>query len=293
MFYKHNQGLAANEKAAYQRVFQEFAQLNQKHKAEGKPPLSIGSVHAYVLTADGKALDSLHVGEAKPERVIAMLERAIQTLKVPEGQPVVKPVPLSRAPETAADALVLHLTARYLLPRQQPGARKDIDDDYVPADPQLGTARSGSWGALPSEDWIELKKADWQKLLPAGPVRVDRSWDIDRAVASQLLTRFYPTTENNDLSTNRIDEQVLKATVVSIEGGIVRARIDGSLKMKHAFYPGREDANVVQATVVGYLDFEPGPQRIRTLRLITDKASYGGESRRFGVAVRSVPARAD
>jgi hypothetical protein len=255
--------------------------------------LSIGSVHAYILTADGRPLDSLHVGEAKPERVVAMLERAIQTLKVPKGDPVVKPVPQSQAPAAAADSLVLHLTARYLLPRRQPEARKDIDDEFVPADPQLGTSKSGSWGALPSEDWIELKKPEWQKLLPASPVRVGQSWDIDRAVASQLLTRFYPTTENNDLSTNRIDQQVLKATVVSIEGGIARARIEGSLKMKHAFYPGREDANFVQADLAGYLDFAPDRQRIVTLRLITDKASYGGDSRRFGVAVRSVPVRSE
>jgi hypothetical protein len=255
--------------------------------------LSIGTVHAYVLTRDGEALDSLHVGEAKPEQVIAMLERAIQTLKVAKGEPVVKPMPQSAAPPAAVDSLVLHLTARYLQPRNQPGGRKDIDDDYVPADPELGTARSGSWGALPSEDWIELKKAEWLKLLPAGPVRVDGSWDLDRAVASQLLTRFYPTTENNDLATNRIDEQALKATVVSIKDGIVRARIKGSLKMKHTFYPGREDTNFVQASLTGYLDFEPDRQRIHTLRLITDKASYGGESRRFGVAVRSIAARSD
>ena len=125
--------------------------------------------------------------------------------------------------------------------------------------------------------------------MPAGKVTAGDSWDIDKGLASQLLTRFYPTTENNDLSTNRIDQQSLRATVVSIRDGLVHARIDGSLKMKHTFYPAREGQNFVSATIVGYLDFEPDKPRIRTLRLVTSSATYGGESRHFGVAVRSVP----
>ena len=48
---------------------------------------------------------------------------------------------------------------------------------------------------MPSEDWIELKKAEWLKLLPAGTIGVGSSWDLDRDVTAQLLTRFYPTTE--------------------------------------------------------------------------------------------------
>jgi hypothetical protein len=183
------------------------------------------------------------------------------------------------------------LTARYLVPRNQAGARKDVDDDYVPDGPRLGTERSGQWGAVPSEDWIELKRAQWLKLLPAGPVRIGDSWDLDREVTAQLLTRFYPTTENNDLTTNRLDRQGLKGTVLSVKDGVIRARVEGGLKMKHAFYPGRADENFVEASIVGYIDFEVEKPRIHALRLITDKASYGGESRRFGVAVRSVPSK--
>jgi len=294
VYYTHNDTLPAAEKAAYQRVFQELHQLNKKNQAEGKPTLSVGTVHAYVLTSDGKPLDSLHVAEAKPARMAAMLEQAIQTLKVPKGEPIVKPAPQSVAPQAKADSLVMHLTARYLVPRTQPGARQDIDGDYVPADAgRLGTERSGSWGALPSEDWLELPKAEWMKLLPAGPVGIDSSWDLDRDVTAQILTRCYPTTENNDLSTNRIDKQALRATVVSVQGGKVRARLEGSLKMKHTFYPRRDDENVVEATFVGYLDFEQDKPRIHTLRLVTDKATYGGASRHFGMALRSVPLGSD
>src|SRR5205085_1702479 len=196
VFYKANETLPAGEKAAFQQIFQDFYRLNKERQAEGKPILSVGTVHAYVLTARGKPLDSLHVGEANPERVLAMLEHAIGELKVPKGKAIVKPAPQATCPCTEADSLVLHLTARYLVPRGQDEARKDVDGDYVPAAPKLGTARSGQWGALPSEDWIEWKRTEWMKLLPSGDVAPGSSWNIDRELAAGLLTRFYPTTEN-------------------------------------------------------------------------------------------------
>src|SRR5438876_2838738 len=293
VYYKKNEKVPADERAAYERVFQELHQLNRKNSAAGKPPLSIGSVHAYVLGADGKPLDSLHVAEAKPEQTLAMLERAIQSLKVTEGEPAVKPSPQSVAPQGKPDSLILHLTARYLVPRSQAGARPGTDDEYVPVAANLGGQKSGGWNALPSEDWIELPRGQWLKLLPAAKVDVGTTWNIAEDLATQLLTRFYPTTENNDLSTNRIERQSLEARVIEIKGNVVRARVDGSLKMKHAFYPHREDDNVVEAAIVGYLDFEQDKPRIQTLRLVTKKASYGGPNRRFGVAVRSVPTPAN
>jgi hypothetical protein len=105
------------------------------------------------------------------------------------------------------------------------------------------------------------------------------------------LVRFYPTTENNDLGTNRIDRQSLRATVLSIKEGVARARLSGSLRMKHAFYPGRADNLFVEASLLGYLDFEVEGRRIRTLRLITDQATYGDSNRHFGAALRSVAAK--
>src|SRR5438132_1417450 len=270
VFYKANANVPADEKAAFQRIFQDFYRLNQKNQEAGKPALSVGTVHAYVLTANGKPFDSLHVGEAKPERVLDMLQHAVAEMKVTEGKPVVKPTPQAACPCTKADSLVLHLTARYLVPRGQPEARKDVDGKYVPAAPRLGTAKSGQWDAVPSEDWLEWDRGEWRKLLPAGKVAPGDSWDVDKKLASQLLTRFYPTTENNDLSANRIDQQSLQGKVVSVKDGIFHARIDGSLKMKHAFYPGREDQNFVSATIVGYVDFEQDKTRIHTLRLITN-----------------------
>ena len=203
-----------------------------------------------------------------------------------------QPAPQSLAPGAQADSLVLHLTCRYLVPRNQPGARKDAEGDFVPVKAKLGTERSGSWAALPSEDWIELKKAEWRKLLPAGRAAVGTSWDLDRDVTAQLLTRFYPTTENNDLSTNRIDRQSLRATVVSVKEGVYRARLEGSLKMKHSFYP-RGKMLTSWRRPSWAISISRSTDRIQALRLVTERATYGGASRHFGAALRSVPAKAD
>jgi hypothetical protein len=281
------------EKAAYRQVFEDLHRANEKNKKDGLALLSVGSVHAYVLDPAGKPLDSLHVAEAGPERLIAMLEKQIKALKVAEGKPLAKPGPQSAAPTAEAGALALHLTARYLVPRGAENARKDVDDDFVPLKPALGGEKSGQWHALPSEDWVVLKEAQWRKLLPKEAVKAGSSWDCDRETAAQILTRFYPTTENNDLSANRIDEQALKGTVTSIRGGVVRARLEGTLKMKHAFYPRKDDKNMVEATLLGYVEFQQDKPRISALRLVTEKATYGGDRQHFGAALRLVPARVE
>jgi hypothetical protein len=263
----------AAEKAEYFRIFQEA----------GKAKLSTGSVHVYLLNPDGHPIDSLHVANAtKPDRLLEVLERTVKKLNVKPGEPLLKPAPKSVAPPAEKDALVLHLTARYL-------TRKG--DDYVRMQPVLGTDRSSQWSALPSEDWITLSRADWTKLLPAKEAHAGDSWRWDKDVAKKLLDHFYPPTENTDVRKNRIDQQALKATVLSIKDGVVRARIDGNFKMKHPFY--HKDTNeFIEANLIGFMDFDLDRSKIRSLRLVTDRATYGGEGsarQHFGVAVRSVP----
>ncbi len=73
--------------------------------------------------------------------------------------------------------------------------------------------------------------------------------------------------------------------MLSIDKGVVRARLDGSLKMKHPFYH-KDDGNYVETSLVGIMEFEVTGQRIRTLNLVTQGATYG--RLRFGVAVQAV-----
>ena len=49
--------------------------------------------------------------------------------------------------------------------------------------------------------------------------------------------------ETTDDPHTRIDRQALKATVVSIEGGVVKARIEGNLTMRRTYTSGKPDPN--------------------------------------------------
>jgi hypothetical protein len=271
--YATSSAVPAEEKAEKTRIYRDALQAK----------LPAGTVCVYVLDPDAKLLDSLIVSDAaRPERLLDLLQRTVDRLKLAPGEALVKPAPQSHAPHAEPGSLVLHLTARYL--RRQ-------GDEYVRLHPVLGTERSGQWAHLPSEDWVVLDREEWEKLLPAGDVRPGTAWEPDRDVLARLLTHFYPPTENTDVRKNRLDEQEVKATAVSVEAGVARARVEGRLKMKHSFYHKLTD-EFVEASLVGFVDFAVDRSKAPSVRLVTDRATYGGEGNArqpFGVAVRSEP----
>lgn len=241
---------------------EEKAERNRIWGAALKAGKSSGTVHVYLLDGDGQFLDSMHVAEAsRPGKLLALLRATAEDQKVAGGKTVVAPACQSTRPRCDDDALVLHLTAR--------------------------RTGKGSWGEFPSENWIVLNSSRCKAFLPPDKAEEGTSWDVDKEAATKVLTYFYPQTENNDVSTNRIDDLALKATVTSVKDGVVRARLDGRLKMKHAFYPHRDDDKMVEASVVGYIDVDAAKQRVRTLRLVTDKATYSRET--FEAEARSEP----
>src|SRR5258708_22667009 len=87
----------------------ERAELQRIHQEGYKKNLSVGTVHAYVLTPDGHTHDSLHVASAaRTDRLLAMLERSVSHFKPKEGKTIVAPAPQSAPPKAPADALLLH-----------------------------------------------------------------------------------------------------------------------------------------------------------------------------------------
>ncbi|HZE99730.1 MAG TPA: hypothetical protein VE981_22175, partial [Planctomycetota bacterium] len=173
--------------------------------------------------------------------------------------------PQSVPPLAPPGALVLHLTARYL--DAEGRVEKERPDFHE----------------VPGEDWIRLSAEECRTLLPAaGP-----SIAVDPAIAERLLTHFHPSDMSIDLEPNRrnrFQEVVLKATRYSPSF----VRLDGRLRMTRSFTQVEKTPELrVSASVRGVLEIDPDGSRIRSLLLITDRATYGSHS--FGVAVRSVP----
>ena len=247
----------AEEREAYQKIY--HAALAAK--------LSTGTVHAYVLSPDGMPVDSLHVAEAaRGDSLIKMLRRTVEQFNTPAGATLVKPKVQSAPPATpSGGAMVLHLSSRA--------------DGTDPSD--------NAWHAYPSEDWVLLTKDNQAELLPPHRAAVDvaTTWQVDRAVATKVLTHFYPQTENNDVSKNRIDRLSLTAKMVSVGNGVARARLDGDLRMCHPFYHDQTE-DIVEAKVVGYVEFDAAARTVKTFKLVTDGATY--QNRGFAAGVQNV-----
>src|SRR5262245_60034769 len=135
---------APEEKAAMRHIYREALGAG----------LKAGSVCAYLISPDGRPVAVAPLNEnvaADPDRLAELLQRVIRELKVARGDPLVRPKPPS-SPPADADALVLHVVARYL-------ERKG--DEYVPYKVKdlLGTRKGVGWASLPSENWVVLRKA--------------------------------------------------------------------------------------------------------------------------------------
>ena len=259
--YGSNEDVAASgsataaEKAERQRIYRTY--LDRK--------LGVGDVHIYILTPNGEPLGGMSVGEAtvNDTNLLNMLNGVVKKLGSAPGEPVVSPGPQSVAPDSPADSLVLHLSAR-------------------------GATRGTNYRMFPAENWIVLDKQEWTGLLPAGEAKMSETWTLGKDLASKLLIKFYPQTVEitAGVERGRIDRQNLKLTVTSIRDGVVRARFDGTLRMKHGSVAQNEDF-FVDAVVTGFLEFDSGTRTIQRLRLVTRKATYRDEE--FLAALRSVP----
>ncbi|HEY6989040.1 MAG TPA: hypothetical protein VH369_11680, partial [Bryobacteraceae bacterium] len=242
-FFKGNGAAPAAEKAARSRILREFVRTK----------LGTGDVHVYIIAPDGSAVGGLDIGKAlKTEIMISFLEATLAKLHTSQGPPVIKPRPRSVPPLVDSSSLAFHLVAR--------------------------GSRTGSWRQFPSENWLVMSESEWKQLLPENAA-LHASWEVPPAISGTLYQWFYPQTEDSTrVNRSQIEQQSMRMTIVTLRDGMARARIEGSLKMKHAFYPGRNTNETVNATVLGFMDFEVAARRIQRMRLVTNKATYVNES---------------
>jgi hypothetical protein len=66
----------------------------------------------------------------------------------------------------------------------------------------------------------------------------------------------------------------------------VWVRLEGRVKMTHSFFPQKEE-KPVDAVLTGFLEVDPKTRQIRSVRIVTGRATYGEKN--FGVAIRSIP----
>ncbi len=241
------------EKAERRRIYDEF--LTKK--------LGVGDVHVYLLAPDGSAIAGLGVGSAEdPDKVYDVLRRVAAQLHTEPGPPAVPPRPQSSPPSADADAMIFHLVSRTL-------------------------PSGGSWNEYPAENWIVLAKSEWTQLLPPRDVAVKASWDVPLPVAVKLVEWIYPQNEEVELQNrSRVDIALLHLTVTSLREGIGRARIDGKVRLRHSFYPGKPSEDYANSKLLGYMDFDLTQGLVQRLRMVTTEATY--TTAEFGTSIVSI-----
>ena len=245
----------------------------------------------YVLTPDGHAVDALRLPEVgQTDKVQAFLEAMIKKLNVPEGRRLLATRENAAPPRNRPpDSVTLHAVARYL---NSEGKRCPCPSEFDPIGRDnwlngMGN-RIRAASQLPAEKYVTFSRPEWSTLLGPEDLELGTSWKLDRALTEKLVTHFYPPSENNDLSlAHEVQQQDLTAMVVSVQNGVARIRLDGTVKVKHQFTRILADNARADADLVGYVDVDLRSRRVKDLQMVSKKATYLNEN--FAVAVRYVP----
>jgi hypothetical protein len=232
----------AAEREERQRIYGDF--LSRK--------LGASDVHVYVLGPDRTSLAGLDIDSAmKTPKAISFLTSLAEQQHIQAGPPPFQPRPRSVPPPTESADPVLHLTARK-------------------------TERSG-WNEFPSENWIALSATEWDQLLPPSGTGLRAVWTLPVPVATKLAEWIYPQTEETHRSNrSKVEIADIRLTMVTLDGALCRARIDGTVRLVHSFYPGRPSDDRANSELIGFADFDLLHRKVQRLRIVTQKAEYQG-----------------
>lgn len=248
--------VSKDEYKAWHKIYVDA--LNEKRSA--------GSVCVYLVNPDSTGIASMIVSTAaSKDNLLKLLQDTVTKLKIPAGETLVPPACQAGPPKVEPKELLLHLVSR-------------VD-------------HKGSWGEFPAENWIVLKEAEWKAWLPAG-AKANETYTISDKEAARVLTCFFPQTEICTFAKmmdpdgpykHRIDKIALHGKVLGVKNGKLQVRLDGSVKIKHTFYPDRDDKNYAESTLVGVLEVDQKSGRVTRLALATTQGRYGSYG--FSVAV--------
>jgi len=258
---------------------------------------ALGPVHASVLSPRGEVLDVIALPEHAGDGpfLAERLTGCIQKLGTSPGPPLTVYRQRPRSRPRPAD-LVLSVIVRFLLkPVDIHKAIRSLDGSASAPGRSLLTRLKN-----PIRDQVVLPAEKWRKLVPS-PVRTGTQHEVDAGAASTILMHFCPPTDMLVLDSARIIKASLRSEVSSVSGDTATVRLDGAITMRHPW--GREvdssgartatstEKKWVQATVLGFIQFDRRRQRIRSLQMTTRTARYRGESFSipYGVAVQSMP----
>ena len=226
-----------------------------------KKKLPMGTVHAYLLTPDGKIYNSMHVMHAaRLDVFFRFITSAIGGMKTAGGETLVQPAPTFVPPSVEDDEILLHAASQY-----------------------------GNRSHLAAEDWIVLSKEEWTQFVPPEKTDSDGAWSISEEVAQKIMIHLYPYAAdwNNDLE--QITRAEIKLYPLTAETSETKATysVKGIVQMTRNRQAGRLP-EPVSAQLLGLVTVQSDAKEVKPkFVLSTGDAFYGREP--FSSLLRSVP----
>ena len=234
---------------------EEQAELNQLYQKMVAHMGGPGTVAVEIFSSD---LKPLKVVTGNSAAHLQALQMVVSNLSLHPGDVLVKPKRQSLPPDAAPDDLALHLTARGLI--------------------------GGAANQFPAESWIVYKASELPQILGRKDAAVGLEWEIPAELAKRLLIHVYPQDISSDHpEANKILEQHITSRIISVESGVARARLDGHLTMDRGHAPHAGTTERIEASLVGYLDFDVQKRSILAFKLVTNKATSDGQDFMAGV----------
>lgn len=179
------------------------------------------------------------------------------------------PVQQASKPDLLIEFLTWQVREQKLTAREAPAAEK-------PARPAGGFIVRTRLDTTPnrgtSRDVIELTAKQTAALVPSGSIRVGQTHDVPADVAAALLRYAYPPLPHWDAKLAKVETARLRATVVAVEGGAARLRLEGRVEM---IYPdrGKPDDARIEARLVGLARVSLGGA-LREWVLVSERATH-------------------
>ena len=233
-------------------------------------------IQTFVLTPSGELVRADYPMLVDPTQAFeANLDECIRQMDLRPGPALVR-YRSHAEHDPGPDGIQLHVVLRYADP--------DLMKKLPMFHPSMrGKGRYLYWQSLqaPTRDWITLRQEEWRVLLPPPGAGVGKAYDVDPALAEQILVHFRP--EPSRLDPPRAPDARISAVLASTEGDLALVHLAGPATFP---YPGLQteavpefdgrhnDGNWVQVNLQGTRRYDRRTGDLQDLQLATTQAAY-------------------
>ena len=213
--------------------------------------LDSGTVCVVVLAPDGGVSATLSLHKAADPKILApFLQKIVDDGKLsPRGAETIRATTAAPRPITE--------------PRTEGGMTLHVLTRFADMKPNRGV----------SQDWFEWTADEWRPFAPAKDAAVGAVQTVPKETAEKLFRRLYPPAATWDPRKCKIVGSALTSTVVGVEGGEIRLKLEGEAEMR---IPVGDDPVGGKITVhlAGAARYDTAKKAFTSFALASDRAEF-------------------